>query len=683
MIDQLTKDDIKDMFTSAVYRRGISYYQEGRVGELYHDPIRNIWRAAVRGSKSYQVTIEEDDTGISSECNCPAYNQYWEPCKHIAAVMLEIQDSIKGEFEKPSPQHFNIQNFLDREQKQGEERQAIYVKHLTTQFIQTLSDYSKGALEQAVEMNRDPLMVEWIIKLYRPSYSSKQFLALEMKAGQKRTYVVKKIRDFLKAIDRQVQYPFTKGFTFDPTEHEFTQEDQEIIKILQEAVKYEKISQELIHSYYQRSGFTDDRIITIPPMLADDLLTKLENRSVCFQNDGNVFNKVQVEHNEFPFSIQLDKGLKDGFLLDLTELLSFQYLELYEYIIQNNTFYKISAEQKIVITEMEKIMTLSKSHVLPIENDQIESFISQVVPRLGKTGKLEIAENVSSKIVTFPLHAKVYVDRKDELFQVTVEFHYGDHVINLFEQVTVEMNDQIIMRDAEKEQLIMDIIESASLRFNGKFLYVEGEEEIFEFLHVTLPLLEDKADIFLESTIKSWVLPDKVTPVTSVDVNSSGNWLDVSFNMDGIDQADIQNILRSVVEKKKYYRLPDGAFLSLESEEFQNIQRMFEELNIKPAQLQKESIQLPIYRGMQLDEIVDKEKGSDIKYGKQFRRLLNRLKNPEELEFNIPDALQAELRDYQNYGFQWLKTLSYYQLGGILADDMGLGSAKRSYISVA
>ncbi|EKN62910.1 hypothetical protein P9E76_19590 [Schinkia azotoformans] len=59
----------------------------------------------------------------------------------------------------------------------------------------------------------------------------------------------------------------------------------------------------------------------------------------------------------------------------------------------------------------------------------------------------------------------------------------------------------------------------------------------------------------------------------------------------------------------------------------------------------------------QIDEMISKEKA---KYGKQFWRLLNRLKNPEELEVERPDSLQAELRDYQNYGFQWLKTLHYY-----------------------
>lgn len=40
---------------------------------------------------------------------------------------------------------------------------------------------------------------------------------------------------------------------------------------------------------------------------------------------------------------------------------------------------------------------------------------------------------------------------------------------------------------------------------------------------------------------------------------------------------------------------------------------------------------------------------------------------------NVPKSLNRTLRDYQKIGFKWLKTLDYYQFGGILADDMGLG----------
>lgn len=677
MIEQLTKDDIKDIFTNAVYRRGRGYYQEGRVKDLFYDPVGNIWAAKVRGTKTYEVTIEEDEGGISSECNCPAYNQYWEPCKHIAAVMLKIQDSIKRNSVTGSYQNDNL-SFLDRKRKQEEDRQAAYVKQLTNQFIQGFSSISRVSKEQKTASPNVPLMVEWILKLYKPYYSSKQFLTLEMKVGQKRTYVVKKIKDFLKAIEIQVQYPFAKNFTYDPTEQEFSQVDQEIINLLLDAIKYEEIYQELQSNIYRNYGSPDERAFIIPPVLADEILKRLEKIESRIEFGNISFNQIKIYQTELPFSIQLDKGKADDFQLDLTALLTFKYLELYGYILSDNHFYKISDDQQLLIKELKKLIELSNSPILPIALDQIEPFISQVMPRMKKIGQLEISENVSSQIAKFPLEAKMYVDRIEDLLHASLKFHYGEIKINPFEQATLEKGGPILMRDAEKERAIMEVLESTSLRFNGKLLYVEGEDEIFEFLYEIIPQLEDKIEIFLTSAVRSFVLPDKHAPVTNIDVDSSGNWLEVSFDMAGIEQEEIRNIIRSVVEKKKYYRLPSGAFVSLESEEFQTIQNMLQELKIKPSQWKKDTIQLPLYRGMQLDEMFDKKNGSNSKYGKQFRRLLNRLKNPEELEFELPDLLQANLRDYQNYGFQWLKTLSHYRLGGILADDMGLGKTLQS-----
>src|SRR5690606_2948314 len=60
-------------------------------------------------------------------------------------------------------------------------------------------------------------------------------------------------------------------------------------------------------------------------------------------------------------------------------------------------------------------------------------------------------------------------------------------------------------------------------------------------------------------------------------------------------------------------------------------------------------------------------------YSNTFKKMLEQLKDPSSLEFELPENLHADMRDYQITGYQWMKTLSHYHLGGILADDMGLG----------
>ncbi|MCY9027169.1 DEAD/DEAH box helicase, partial [Priestia megaterium] len=69
---------------------------------------------------------------------------------------------------------------------------------------------------------------------------------------------------------------------------------------------------------------------------------------------------------------------------------------------------------------------------------------------------------------------------------------------------------------------------------------------------------------------------------------------------------------------------------------------------------------------------------SAAKFGSAFKRLLTQLKSPEEMDWEVPESLQASLRDYQYNGFKWFKSLAHYSLGGVLADDMGLGKTLQS-----
>jgi len=74
-----------------------------------------------------------------------------------------------------------------------------------------------------------------------------------------------------------------------------------------------------------------------------------------------------------------------------------------------------------------------------------------------------------------------------------------------------------------------------------------------------------------------------------------------------------------------------------------------------------------------LDKIL-KQNDIVVKQSEEYRELISDVYNRQISDrFTLPTGLKAELREYQQVGYDWLKTLDEYKLGGILADDMGLG----------
>lgn len=66
------------------------------------------------------------------------------------------------------------------------------------------------------------------------------------------------------------------------------------------------------------------------------------------------------------------------------------------------------------------------------------------------------------------------------------------------------------------------------------------------------------------------------------------------------------------------------------------------------------------------------------------RKFMSQMLDPKKVEaFQIPVAIKAELRPYQQDGVNWLAFLNKYNLHGVLCDDMGLGKTLQTLCIVA
>ena len=97
------------------------------------------------------------------------------------------------------------------------------------------------------------------------------------------------------------------------------------------------------------------------------------------------------------------------------------------------------------------------------------------------------------------------------------------------------------------------------------------------------------------------------------------------------------------------------------------------QLDISPKEVIQKKIQVPLYRALYLDRMLEEHEQLATTRDRTYRALIRNFKTVREAEYEVPEVLENTLRPYQVYGYKWLRTLQSAGFGGILADEMGLG----------
>ncbi|MEQ4483531.1 DEAD/DEAH box helicase [Cohnella silvisoli] len=668
----LNKQYIQELCGAASYMRGETYLRSGQVLSLKREADGAGYRAIVKGSNRnrYEVEVAFDEDGeVGASCECAAYTPH-AYCKHIAAVLLSLADTEAEE--------------VPAQDEVISERDTHLTKQVIFLFDRVLSRQKEAELSFRDEDFQDtqPLDVEFSCKLVK-SFSNKPMFAVSMKIGLSRLYIVQRIKDFLKHVDAGTPMTFAKHFSYDPSEHTFKEYDDRFIRLLVEAMHVEEIYKDLFHSFSSYSH-REERILMIPPAIWEKMLPCLDHVNIVLEEKNSGTHRMEMMDGALPISVQLNKAGGEGYQLEIEGLKNAVFMDNYGIAIVNGLLFKSDPDQLNRISELKKMFHYEKNTRLLIAPNQIEAFIDRVVRGLQQFVNVEISPQIADRIINPQLQARLHLDYEDDRLLARLEYVYDDIVINPLPQKAMAnpRADVILMRDLDRENRIMALIERSSFKFNGKDVYLDQEDDIYDFLYDILPQLGDDVEIYATGSVKTVMRTVEYQPKARLDVDVGTNWLEVSFDMEGMDEQEIQNLLRNLVEKKKYYRMPGGEFLSLEQERFREINRLFEELDLRKPEMNGNRIRMPAVRGFQLmDQFGGKSSG--IQLGKTLRKLWDNLRNPDNLDFEMPAGLDPILRDYQKYGFQWLKTLSYYRLGGILADDMGLGKTIQSIAYIA
>lgn len=154
-----------------------------------------------------------------------------------------------------------------------------------------------------------------------------------------------------------------------------------------------------------------------------------------------------------------------------------------------------------------------------------------------------------------------------------------------------------------------------------------------------------------------------------INIKRDKDW----FAADGEIVVDEDKVidLRELLERMRagegrFVALGDNQFLALSAE----LHRRLAELAAY-GELHGDGVRVHALASFSLEELV--RDAGEAKTDKAWRDHLARMAASESFEPQLPNTLQADLRDYQREGFEWLARLARWGVGACLADDMGLG----------
>ncbi len=679
-------NDIKYWCGNVAYQRGKKYYQAHFVQGLQRLDDGS-YAATVVGTKRYRVKAKlagADSDELEAQCNCPAFGVYDDYCKHVVALLFAVHDDLLaiGDRNQATPDVGSRAIGLQHAAQKPDVGMAQRMLSLfAMDTISEMSAHGASQKEADAQAQSEFVQIEYTCVIEQPFSNRVNMLAIEMKMGPKRLYVVQKMKELLEHVQDRRPYTFTKLFTLDYRQYRLTDLDERILQKLiaiKDAEDHYRKAFNYTYSNTYLHGSNGDRYLMVPPTYWQDLWPLLRESGIMLKIGYAEWNNPTFTEEPVGLISHLHEAPSAGYQLHIDGLkeLVHVYPE-YGFAAKANHIHLASRESLQRLVELRLMFAkLSDPHLF-VAKEQIEPFMERVAPELKRLGTLDVAPQVARQVVDAPLLTKLYLDRDGDRLLARAQYVYGDLTIDSHAQGSrQDYAQRIVMRDVAGEARFMALLKQCAWLYDGTQLYTDHEDQIYHFLYHIVPQIQLLSEVFISSSVQAMIERDEYRPAVTADLHEVTNWLEINFSIDGIDDAEIRDILRSLVEKKKYYRLSDGGFLSFEEQGFVDMAQILADLDVRKVQIKGGRLQVPVMRGLHL--LTSEDRVSDLKLGRRLRHLLDNLKNPDNLEFPVPETLSHVLRDYQEFGYQWMKTLAYYQFGGILADDMGLGKTLQS-----
>ena len=513
---------------------------------------------------------------------------------------------------------------------------------------------------------------------------------IEFRVGCEKKYIVKDVLAFVWNVKHNEKFSYGKNLEFIHSPEAFAEESREVLSFIMEWV--ENHYGTYMERYEQLQHISTEvkvRELSVDTRELEELLLILDKSSfkLKMNNDPETtWHSVR----EIPDRTLVIRKEKKGLSLEITPIYSVTGVRYHMYF-DDAKVYLVSRQALGAVEEFTRCLERLPAGRAFIDEPDVPSFVRELLPSLKRFFHCE-PEGFSedTELECYNAKYEIYLDAPERDWITCKAFvSYGEDKFSIFDRsVSAQTRDipgelgvfAMLSKyfngyDEQRMELALDCraekVEALQVGEAGVSEHQEPEEKLYRLLTEGIPAMQKLGTVYISQAIKQM----RVTKMPNIrlGISLSAGLLNLDIDVEGMDQAQLFDILSRYDRRKKYFRLKDGSFLNISDGQLRELSELKDDLQINGKELKKGRTQVPAYRAMYLNSQL---KGSDlIKVEKDnaFQALIRNMQTMEEHKFQIPKEQEKILRGYQKEGFCWSKTLKHNRFCGILADDMGLG----------
>lgn len=499
-------------------------------------------------------------------------------------------------------------------------------------------------------------------------------LKVEFKIGNEQLTKINNLPDFFERMLNREKYKYNNVLEFIHEENAFEEQSRPLLKFLLKYAEIIKYANDVNNNYaYYGRNFNVNNVVLSNTGL-DELFEILKGKTVEFETKTGE-RKIQFIDEPIDIKFILEKSDENTYCLTPNiDVYGYDifYGKNYSYFLIDNKMHKCLPKVENRNLELLEVYKKNYTQSIIFNENNLRNFFAIVVPKIKDNFKIKnIDKEQIEKYMPKDLYVKIYLDYNEKGYIIAdVKFCYGNVEFNPIKNVNLE-----ITRNAIQENEVLDtfvqtgfMLDSANAR-----LVLANDEKIYNFLSKEIEDYMKKFEVLVAEDFKKKDI--KKIKIKSIGVKIENNLLDINLEDFKFNIYEIKDIINKYKLRKKFYRLKDGTYISLEkNSSLDFLENLTDNIEIEDENVEENSIKLPIYRALYLEKIFKNMPNTNIQKNEYYKNMISQIEDRQiDLSTKIPPKLNAELRTYQKIGYKWLRTLEQYKMGGILADDMGLG----------